>query len=117
MLGYSGSVSSNPPAGYYVEFTGSNGNYTYKGLSSTKTSATNLKLNDNGEMTISFGTNTAPYYLAVIETYSGTDYDVDNRDQRIDLGNGDPNTVIDLDDIELDNQLKTGSVQVEQRVP
>ncbi len=115
VLGFSGSVSSNPPAGYYVEFTGSNGNYTYKGLSSTKTSATNLKLNDNGEMTISFGTNTTPYYLAVIETYSGTDYDVDNRDQRIDLGNGDPNTVIDLDDIELDNQLKTGSVQIDKK--
>lgn len=115
VLGYSGSVSSNPPAGYYVEFTGSNGNYTYKGLSSTKTSATNLKLNENGEMTISFGTNTAPYYLAVIETYSGTDYDVDNRDQRIDLGNGDPNAVIDLDDIELDNQLKTGSVQIDKQ--
>ena len=115
VLGFSGSVSSNPPAGYYLEFTGSNGNYTYKGLSSTKTSATNLKLNDNGEMTISFGTNTTPYYLAVIETYSGTDYDVDNRDQRIDLGNGDPNTVIDLDDIELDNQLKTGSVQIDKQ--
>ena len=115
VLGYSGSVSSNPPAGYYVEFTGSNGNYTYKGLSSTKTSATNLKLNENGEMTISFGTNTAPYYLAVIETYSGTDYDVDNRDQRIDLGDGDPNAVIDLDDIELDNQLKTGSVQIDKQ--
>ena len=114
MLGYSGSVSSNPPAGYYVEFTGTKGNYTFKGISATKTSATDLKLNENGEMTISFGTNTAPYYLAVIETYSGTDYDVDNRDQRIDLGNGDPNTVIDLDDIELDNQLKTGSVQVDK---
>lgn len=114
VLGFGGSVSSNPPAGYYVEFTGSNGNYTYKGLSSTKTSATDLKLNENGEMTISFGTNTAPYYLAVIETYSGTDYDVDNRDQRIDLGDGDPNAVIDLDDIELDNQLKTGSVQVDK---
>lgn len=48
VLGFGGSVSSNPPAGYYVEFTGSNGNYTYKGLSSTKTSATNLKLNENG---------------------------------------------------------------------
>ena len=115
VLGFGGSVSSNPPAGYYVEFTGSNGNYTYKGLSSTKTSATNLKLNDNGEMTISFGTNTAPYYLAVIETYSGTDYDVDNQDQRIDLGDGDPNAVIDLDDIELDNQLKTGSVQIDKQ--
>ncbi len=115
VLGFSGSVSSNPPAGYYVEFTESNGNYTYKGLSSTKTSATDLKLNENGEMTISFGTNTTPYYLAVIETYSGTDYDVDNRDQRIDLGNGDPNTVIDLDDIELDNQLKTGSVQIDKQ--
>ena len=115
VLGFSGSVSSNPPAGYYVQFTGSNGNYTYKGLSSTKTSATDLKLNENGEMTISFGTNTTPYYLAVIETYSGTDYDVDNRDQRIDLGNGDPNTVIDLDDIELDNQLKTGSVQIDKQ--
>ena len=115
VLGFSGSVSSNPPAGYYVEFTGSNGNYTYKGLSSTKTSATNLKLNENGEMTISFGTNTAPYYLAVIETYSGTDYDVDNRDQRIDLGDGDPNAVINLDDIELDNQLKTGSVQIDKQ--
>ena len=115
VLGYSGSVSSNPPAGYYVEFTGSKGNYTYKGLSSTKTSATDLKLNENGEMTISFGTNTTPYYLAVIETYSGTDYDVDNRDQRIDLGNGDPNTVIDLEDIELDNQLKTGSVQIDKQ--
>jgi len=115
VLGFGGSVSSNPPAGYYVEFTGSNGNYIYKGLSSTKTSAANLKLNENGEMTISFGTNTAPYYLAVIETYSGTDYDVDNRDQRIDLGNGDPNTVIDLDDIELDNQLKTGSVQIDKQ--
>lgn len=115
VLGYSGSVSSNPPAGYYIKFTGSNGNYTYKGLSSTKTSATDLKLNENGEMTISFGTNTTPYYLAVIETYSGTDYDVDNRDQRIDLGNGDPNTVIDLEDIELDNQLKTGSVQIDKQ--
>ena len=114
VLGFSGSVSSNPPAGYYVEFTGSNGNYTYKGLSSTKTSATNLKLNDNGEMTISFGTNTAPYYLAVIESYSGTEYDIDNRDQRIDLGDGDPNAVINLDDIELDNQLKTGTVQVDK---
>ena len=114
VLGYSGSVSSNPPAGYYIKFTGSNGNYTYKGLSSTKTSATDLKLNENGEMTISFGTNTTPYYLAVIETYSGTDYDVDSRDQRIDLGNGDPNAVIDLDDIELDNQLKTGSVQIDK---
>lgn len=115
VLGFSGSVSSNPPAGYYVEFTGSNGNYTYKGLSSTKTSATNLKLNDNGEMTISFGTNTAPYYLAVIESYSGTEYDIDNRDQRIDLGDGDPNAVIDLEDIELDNQLKTGSVQIDKQ--
>ena len=115
VLGYSGSVSSNPPAGYYVEFTGSNGNYTYKGLSSTKTSATNLKLNENGEMTISFGANTTPYYLSVIETYSGTDYDVDNRDQRIDLGDGDPNAVIDLEDIELDNQLKTGSVQIDKQ--
>ena len=114
VLGFSGSASSNPPAGYYVQFTGSNGNYTYKGLSSTKTSATNLKLNDNGEMTISFGTNTAPYYLAVIESYSGTEYDIDNRDQRIDLGDGDPNAVINLDDIELDNQLKTGSVQVDK---
>ncbi len=114
VLGFSGSVSSGPPVGYYVEFTGSNGNYIYKGLSSTKTSAANLKLNENGEMTISFGTNTAPYYLAVIETYSGTEYDVDNRDQRIDLGNGDPNAVIDLDDIELNNQLKTGTVQVDK---
>ena len=115
VLGFSGSVSSNPPAGYYVQFTGSNGNYTYKGLSSTKTSATNLKLNENGEMTISFGANTTPYYLSVIETYSGTDYDVDNRDQRIDLGDGDPNAVIDLEDIELDNQLKTGSVQIDKQ--
>lgn len=115
VLGFGGSVSSNPPAGYYIKFTGSNGNYTYKGLSSTKTSATDLKLNENGEMTISFGTNTTPYYLAVIETYSGTDYDVDNRDQRIDLGNGDPNAVIDLEDIELDNQLKTGSVQIDKQ--
>ena len=115
VLGYSGSVSSNPPAGYYVEFTGTKGNYTFKGISATKTSATDLKLNENGEMTLSFGTNTTPYYLAVIETYSGTDYDVDNRDQRIDLGNGDPNTVIDLEDIELDNQLKTGSVQIDKQ--
>ena len=115
VLGFGGSVSSNPPAGYYVEFTGSNGNYTYKGtLSPTKTSASDLKLNENGEMTISFGANTTPYYLSVIETYSGTDYDVDNRDQRIDLGDGDPNAVIDLDDIELDNQLKTGSVQIDK---
>ena len=115
VLGFTGNVQTNPPAGYYVEFTGSNGNYTYKGLSSTKTSATNLKLNDKGEMTISFGTNTAPYYLSVIETYSGTEYDIDNRDQRIDLGNGDPNAVIDLDDIEINNQLKTGSVQIDKQ--
>ena len=115
VLGFGGSVSSNPPAGYYVEFTGTKGNYTFKGISATKTSATDLKLNENGEMTISFGTNTAPYYLAVIETYSGTDYDVDNRDQRIDLGDGDPNAVIDLEDIELDNQLKTGSVQIDKQ--
>lgn len=115
VLGYSGSVSSNPPAGYYVNFTGSNGNYTFKDVTATKSSASDLKLNENGEMTISFGSNTNPYYLAVIETYSGTEYDVDNRDQRIDLGNGDPNTVIDLDDIELDNQLKTGSVQIDKQ--
>lgn len=115
VLGFGGSVSSNPPAGYYVNFTGSNGNYTFKDVTATKSSASDLKLNENGEMTISFGTNTAPYYLAVIETYSGTDYDVDNRDQRIDLGDGDPNAVIDLEDIELDNQLKTGSVQIDKQ--
>jgi uncharacterized surface anchored protein len=115
VLGFSGSASSNPPAGYYVNFTGSNGNYTFKDVTATKSSASDLKLNENGEMTISFGSNTNPYYLAVIETYSGTEYDVDNRDQRIDLGNGDPNTVIDLDDIELDNQLKTGSVQIDKQ--
>ena len=115
VLGFSGSVSSGPPAGYYVNFTGSNGNYTFKDVTATKSSASDLKLNENGEMTISFGSNTNPYYLAVIETYSGTEYDVDNRDQRIDLGNGDPNTVIDLDDIELDNQLKTGSVQIDKQ--
>ena len=114
VIGFSGSSLSSPPAGYYVNFTGSNGNYTFKDVTATKSSASDLKLNENGEMTISFGTNTAPYYLAVIETYSGTDYDVDNRDQRIDLGNGDPNAVINLDDIELDNQLKTGSVQVDK---
>ena len=115
VLGFSGSASSNPPAGYYVNFTGSNGNYTFKDVTATKSSASDLKLNENGEMTISFGSNTNPYYLAVIETYSGTEYDVDNRDQRIDLGNGDSNTVIDLDDIELDNQLKTGSVQIDKQ--
>ena len=114
VIGFSGSSLSSPPAGYYVNFTGSNGNYTFKDVTATKSSASDLKLNENGEMTISFGSNTNPYYLAVIETYSGTDYDVDNRDQRIDLGNGDPNAVIDLDDIELDNQLKTGSVQVDK---
>lgn len=114
VIGLLGKEQSGNPSGYYVEFTGSKGNYIFKGISATKTSAADLKLNDNGEMTISFGTNTAPYYLAVIETYSGTDYDVDNRDQRIDLGNGDPNAVIDLDDIELDNQLKTGSVQIDK---
>ena len=115
VIGFSGSSLSSPPAGYYVNFTGSNGNYTFKDVTATKSSASDLKLNENGEMTISFGTNTAPYYLSVIETYSGTDYDVDNRDQRIDLGNGDPNAVIDLDDIELDNQLKTGSVQIDKQ--
>ena len=114
VIGLLGNEQSGNPSGYYVEFTGSKGNYIFKGISATKTSAADLKLNDNGEMTISFGTNTAPYYLQVLETYSGTDYDVDNRDQRIDLGNGDPNTLIDLDDIELDNQLKTGSVQVDK---
>ena len=114
VLGFSGSVSSGPPAGYYVNFTGSNGNYTFKDVTATKSSASDLKLNENGEMTISFGSNTNPYYLAVIETYSGTEYDVDNWDQRIDLGNGDPNTVIDLDDIELDNQLNPGSVQIDK---
>ncbi len=115
VIGFSGSSLSSPPAGYYVNFTGSNGNYTFKDVTATKSSASDLKLNENGEMTISFGSNTNPYYLAVIETYSGTDYDVDNRDQRIDLGNGDPNAVIDLDDIELDNQLKTGSVQIDKQ--
>lgn len=115
VIGLLGKEQSGNPSGYYVEFTGSKGNYIFKGISATKTSAADLKLNDNGEMTISFGTNTAPYYLAVIESYSGTEYDIDNRDQRIDLGNGDPNTVIDLDDIELDNQLKTGSVQIDKQ--
>ena len=114
VIGLLGKEQSGNPSGYYVEFTGSKGNYIFKGISATKTSAADLKLNDNGEMTISFGTNTAPYYLQVLETYSGTDYSIDSRDQRIDLGNGDPNAVIDLDDIELDNQLKTGSVQVDK---
>ena len=114
VLGFNGKEQTTPSTGNYVEFTGTKGNYTFKGISATKTSAADLKLNDNGEMTISFGTNTIPYYLSVIENYSGTDYEIDSRDQRIDLGNGDPNAVIDLDDIELDNQLKTGSVQVDK---
>ena len=115
VLGFNGKEQTTPSTGNYVEFTGTKGNYTFKGISATKTSAADLKLNDNGEMTISFGTNTIPYYLSVIENYSGTDYEIDSRDQRIDLGNGDPNAVIDLDDIELDNQLKTGSVQIDKQ--
>ncbi len=115
VLGFSGKEQTTPSTGSYVEFTGTKGNYTFKGISATKTSAADLKLNDNGEMTISFGTNTIPYYLKVIENYSGTEYDIDNRDQRIDLGTGDPSAVIDLDDIELDNQLKTGSVEVNKQ--
>ena len=115
VIGLLGKEQSGNPSGYYVEFTGSKGNYIFKGISATKTSAADLKLNDNGEMTISFGTNTAPYYLQVLETYSGTDYSIDSRDQRINLGNGDPSAVIDLDDIELDNQLKTGSVEVNKQ--
>lgn len=115
VLGFNGKEQTTPSTGNYVEFTGTKGNYTFKGISATKTSAADLKLNDNGEMTISFGTNTIPYYLSVIENYSGTDYEIDSRDQRIDLGNGDPSAVIDLDDIELDNQLKTGSVQIDKQ--
>ena len=115
VLGFSGKEQTTPSTGSYVEFTGTKGNYTFKGISATKTSSADLKLNDNGEITISFGTNTIPYYLSVIENYSGTEYDIDNRDQRIDLGNGDPNAVIDLDDIEIDNQLKTGSVQIDKQ--
>ena len=115
VLGFNGKEQTTPSTGNYVEFTGTKGNYTFKGISATKTSAADLKLNDNGEMTISFGTNIIPYYLSVIENYSGTDYEIDSRDQRIDLGNGDPSAVIDLDDIELDNQLKTGSVEVNKQ--
>lgn len=115
VLGFSGKEQTTPSTGSYVEFTGTKGNYTFKGISATKTSSADLKLNDNGEMIISFGTNTIPYYLSVIENYSGTEYDIDNRDQRIDLGTGDPSAVIDLDDIELDNQLKTGSVQIDKQ--
>ena len=115
VLGIAGKVQSTPPAGYYVNFTGSNGNYTFKDVTATKSSASDLKLDDNGEITISFGTNSTPFYMSVIETYSGTDYETDNRDQRIDLGNGDPSAVIDLDDIELNNQLKTGTVQVDKK--
>ena len=114
VLGIGGSVSSNPPAGYYVNFTGSNGNYIFKDVTAVKTSAADLKLDNNGEITISFGTNTTPYYMSVIENYSGTDYETDNRDQRIDLGDGNPNTVIELDDIEINNQLKSGSVQIDK---
>ena len=115
VIGFSGKEQTTPSTGSYVEFTGTKGNYTFKGISATKTSSADLKLNDNGEITISFGTNTIPYYLKVIENYSGTEYDIDNRDQRIDLGTGDPSAVIDLDDIELDNQLKTGSVEVNKQ--
>ena len=115
VLGIAGKVQSTPPAGYYVNFTGSNGNYTFKDVTATKSSASDLKLDDNGEITISFGTNSTPFYMSVIETYSGTDYETDKRDQRIDLGNGDPSAVIDLDDIELNNQLKTGTVQVDKK--
>lgn len=114
VLGIAGKVQSTPPAGYYVNFTGSNGNYTFKDVTATKSSASDLKLDDNGEITISFGTNTTPYYMSVIENYSGTDYETDNRDQRIDLGDGNPNTVIELDDIEINNQLKSGSVQIDK---
>ena len=114
VLGIAGKVQSTPPAGYYVNFTGSNGNYTFKDVTATKSSASDLKLDDNGKITISFGTNTTPYYMSVIENYSGTDYETDNRDQRIDLGDGNPNTVIELDDIEINNQLKSGSVQIDK---
>ncbi len=114
VLGIGGKVQSTPPAGYYVNFTGSNGNYIFKDVTAVKTSAADLKLDNNGEITISFGTNTTPYYMSVIENYSGTDYETDSRDQRIDLGDGNPNTVIELDDIEINNQLKSGSVQIDK---
>ena len=114
LLGYVGQVQTTPPAGYYATFTGSKGNYTFSGLSATLTSACDLKLDDNGEVEISFSGNTAPYYFSVVENYSGTDYSIDSRDQRIDLGDGNPNKVIELEDITLENQLNPGSVQIDK---
>lgn len=114
LLGFVGQVQTTPPAGYYATFTGSKGNYTFSGLSATLTSACDLKLDDNGEVEISFLGNTAPYYFSVVENYSGTDYSIDSRDQRIDLGDGNPNKVIELEDITLDNQLNPGSVQIDK---
>ena len=52
VLGFNGKEQTTPSTGNYVEFTGTKGNYTFKGISATKTSAADLKLNDNGEMTI-----------------------------------------------------------------
>lgn len=56
-----------------------------------------------------------PAHATVTAKVTATDYETDKRDQRIDLGNGDPSAVIDLDDIELNNQLKTGTVQVDKK--
>ncbi|MBP3921414.1 MAG: Cys-Gln thioester bond-forming surface protein, partial [Ruminiclostridium sp.] len=98
----------NPPAGYYMTVTGTNGKYTYNNL--VASGGTVMKLDENGEIHLSFGTMQGLSFQ-VEEYYDGTDYTTDEP-KTFTLISGSTEEIIELPDIEFENKLKPGKVEI-----
>ena len=98
----------NPPAGFYMTVTGTNGKYTYNNL--VASGGTVMKLDENGEIHLTFGTMQGLAFQ-VEEYYDGTDYTTDEP-KTFALISGSTDEIIELPDIEFENKLKPGKVEI-----
>lgn len=109
-----GTGGTTPPYGYFLTATKlTDGKYNNVNISGSG-GKTKFKLDSNGELQINMGgMSTAPYSFRVIETYDGTDYTTDEP-KEFSMGDGNPNNIIELDDILIENKLKPGTVVIDK---
>ena len=109
-----GTGGTTPPYGYFLTATKlTDGKYNNVNISGSG-GKTKFKLDSNGKLQINMGgMSTAPYSFRVIETYDGTDYTTDEP-KEFSMGDGNPNNIIELDDILIENKLKPGTVVIDK---
>ena len=109
-LGTDGSETGTGPNGLYVTATGSDGYYTCTGLTTT---GTTFYLKDDGSAEIDMmWNNQTPYYYKVIEYYDGTEYSLDTEEKTVIFSDGNPNTMLEVEEVVFNNTLKPGNLEV-----